>query len=61
MKGLQLATVTLTGLLSVVYGKEIKPDDGVSALYDTGVIHEQLMAKKTVSSQISCKEKEEEN
>jgi hypothetical protein len=48
MKGLQLATISLTGLACAVTAAELKPDDGVSALYDTGAIHEQLMAKKMV-------------
>ncbi|KAK4443557.1 hypothetical protein QBC34DRAFT_416944 [Podospora aff. communis PSN243] len=46
MKGLTVAAVVLTGLLPVVCAKELQPDEGVSALYDTGAVHEQLMAKK---------------
>jgi hypothetical protein len=52
MKGLRVAAVVLTGLLPFVYGKELQPDDGVSAFYDTGAVHEQLMAKKMVSNSL---------
>lgn len=48
MKGYTLVTLALAGLVNVTHGKELQPDDEVSALYDSGFIHSQLMAKKMV-------------
>lgn len=50
MKAAGLAALSLAGLFAhAVSAKEIKPDFGVSEYYDTGAVHEQLMAKKMVS------------
>jgi hypothetical protein len=50
MKGFGIATLTLAGLASLAWSRELQPDDGLSSFYDTGAVHEKLMSKKMVTS-----------
>lgn len=50
MKTLQLAALSLAGLLAAgAAAKEVPPNDALSQVYDAGVPHEALMRKKAVS------------
>lgn len=49
MKSLSLAT-SLAGLAGLVSGQEMRPDMGISAMYDAGIVHQRIMGKKAVSS-----------
>lgn len=48
MKSLSLAT-SIVGLAGLVSGQEMRPDMGISAMYDAGIVHQRIMGKKAVS------------
>lgn len=50
MKATTLATFALSALLHGASAKEIAPSELVSEIYDSGVIHKDLMARKKVST-----------
>lgn len=50
MKATTLATLAVSALLSGVSAKEIAPSELVSEIYDSGVIHKDIMARKKVRS-----------
>ncbi|GJC97586.1 hypothetical protein ColKHC_06412 [Colletotrichum higginsianum] len=49
MKATTLATLAVSALLSGVSAKEIAPSELVSEIYDSGVIHKDIMARKKAS------------
>lgn len=48
MKSLSFAA-SVAGLAGFVSGQEMRPDMGISAMYDAGIVHQRIMGKKAVS------------